>query len=127
MQFVLKFLSPEKRIEGKEMRSKLISNESPLYDWLSLERKKVTEIFPDISDPQRMDFHIELIKKDEIPSEDLLLSRVKELEGKEIYMNKRLNKKTYQVDSPLVSGYGDTHITIVHFSEEPDSTKYDFN
>lgn len=116
MSLLIKFLEPGKRIEGKELRSKLLHPESELYAWLKISRGAISDVLPNVS-PQRMDFHIELIRKDEEPTEEILVSRAQELEGKTTnILTARLQGKTYVVPCPEVTGYGPTHITVVHFS-----------
>lgn len=118
--FTIRFLNPNARIEGKEMRSKLLEPSSELYGWLQNERKIVCEKYENV-DPQRMDFHIELISKTETPSEELLVSRAKQLEGSVCDSSQKvLIGKTYMLPCPAVQGYGDTHITIAHFPAAPE-------
>lgn len=114
MSLPIKFLDCKQRIEGKEVRSKLLDPNSFLYLWLKQTRATLSEFLPNISD-QRMDFHIELISKAEEPTEELLVSRAQKLEGQNVnILCPQLVDKNFQLSAPE-----NMHITIVHFSTIP--------
>lgn len=70
LQIPIQFKCPDKRVSGQEMRSKL--PESPLYQFLEAFR---TRIQIDI-EPKRMDYHIEILKKDKKNDEQLFLDNI---------------------------------------------------
>lgn len=77
----VEFTNPNVQLSN-ERRSKLIKPESDLYKFLEEKRRELTEKHGDLVGIKRMDFHIELIKDGEEPTEELLVNRAKQLEGK---------------------------------------------
>ena len=106
----------EDRQEGK---SKLLSPESDLYKTLSQYREKLAKKYGDQLDGQRMDFHLELVSKNEDWTEQLVLERAKQLENAPIRVDSvdsfQLGKKSVGVFGPSVAGYGETHAIIGYF------------
>jgi hypothetical protein len=74
----------------------------------------------DVSD-QRMDFHVELVKRSEEWTEDKLLDRTKELEGRCIDLADtdvwNIGRHSVTIKTGRVMGYGNTHITLAYFKE----------
>lgn len=105
----IKFLNPNERIYGKERRSKLLDPQSELYKWADTKYKELVMQYGLKVGSKRMDYHIELIGRDE--NEELLVSRAQELEGMEIEITrlKRMGRAyVLEVDRKH-------HVTIAFF------------
>jgi hypothetical protein len=101
--YKIKFIDANKRLDN-ELKSKLLDPNSELYKELSKIRNLLIEKFEDVKiEPQRMDFHIELIPLVEMSLDDeynknLLITRARELEDTEIDLNICYSSKTVKVD-----------------------------
>lgn len=111
---LIKFTNPGRRLAG-ELRSKLIDPRSDLYQFLEDQRAQLVKSNKDIGD-KRMDFHIELIKSTEVPTEELLVSRARLIQDYNI-QNLGLTRmgKALVILGPDVMGYGKTHITVAFY------------
>jgi hypothetical protein len=109
------FTDPNTRLPN-ELRSKLLKPDSSLYKWLAAQRQAFVDKYGDRVGPMRMDFHVELIRRDEEPTEEMLVSRCKLLEGTDV-PSTTLGKlgKAIVLTIASVEGYGPTHITITYF------------
>lgn len=119
--FQIQFEDPDHLISKKEKKSKLLKRTSSLYSVLSVYRSKLLSAYgEDVSD-QRMDFHIELVKRSEEWTEEKLLDRVKELEGRCIDLADtdvwNIGRHSVTIKTGRVMGYGNTHITLAYFKE----------
>jgi len=112
----IKFLDPNSRITGKEGRSKLLDPNSELYLWLDDEYKRLKEKYGELVGSKRMDYHIEVIKRVETPTEELLVQRSQQLEDQDVDTSK-IGKmwKAWVLYTPEIEGYGVTHSTIAFF------------
>lgn len=112
--FSLEFQDPNSVIVGKERKSKLLKQDSKLYLEAVRKREILVSTYGALVDPKRMDFHTELIKDD--PSDELLVERAKQLEGKLIDSNVyEKTPKSIGIQGPHLPGYGYTHITLGYF------------
>jgi hypothetical protein len=113
----IEFENPNKRLETaekKEVRSKLLKVDSDLYRRATELREKIKAKFGNLVDSQRMDFHIELIRKD--PTEDKLITRAQSLEGQLIDTTVfETTPKSIGIKCPFVEDYGYTHCTLAYF------------
>lgn len=116
------FIDPNNRLKGKERRSKLLDPKSDLYKWVDNEYKLLIEKYGDTSQEglvgsKRMDYHIELIKGRKEATDELLVERAQQLEGKEVIIPQKLSSmgRALVVDGPNLEGYGNTHITVAFF------------
>lgn len=119
--FQIQFEDPDHIISKKEKKSKLLKTTSSLYSVLSVYRSKLLSAYgEDVSD-QRMDFHVELVKRSEGWTEDKLLDRAKELEGRCIDLANtdvwNIGRHSVTIKTGRVMGYGNTHITLAYFKE----------
>lgn len=117
--FQIEFEDPDHIISKKEKKSKLLKKSSSLYSVLYVYRNKLLEAYgEDVSD-QRMDFHIEVVKKSEEWTEDKLLDRAKELDGRCIDLADtdmwNIGRHSVTIKTGRVMGYGNTHITLAYF------------
>jgi len=111
----LEFKEPNSRIEGSEVRSKLLSNVSDLYKRLERCRNNIQSKYPHLA-PKRMDFHTELISGSEVPTSELLVSRASKLHNTEFpFRTDMIGKKAFGLVGPNADGYGQTHVTIAFF------------
>ena len=112
--FVIEFENPNIVFAGKEKRSKLLKVNSPLYVECERKVKILKNKFGNEMGDKRMDFHLELIKDD--PTDELLISRAKQIEKSQIDANKyELTHKSIGIEGPFINGYGKTHITLGYF------------
>ena len=79
----IEFLDATKRLNG-ERRSKLLKPGSDLYNHVDSEYKKLVSKFGNLVGSKRMDSHIELIGRNEKPTDELLVERAIALEGTEV-------------------------------------------
>lgn len=107
-----------------ELRSKLLKPDSSLYTWLAAQRQLLITRYGERVGPMRMDFHVELIRRDEEPTEEMLVTRCKLLEGTNV-PSTTLDKlgKAIVLPLPSVEGYGTTHITIAYFPAGADGVE----
>jgi hypothetical protein len=122
MLFPIEFLDPTTVIAGKEKCSKLLNPRSDLYRHLDALRTRIVKAFPGkVQSPPRMDLHIEMIHKEEVPPQPgCLVKRCALLQGQQIDASPRLMEKMGKalvIPTPAVDGYGDTHITVAWFPE----------
>jgi hypothetical protein len=114
------FLEPHHRILKQENKSKLFLPESDLYIFLEKYRQNIINYSNYSVANKRMDYHIQILNKDEEHIVDLFLKRVKELEGKSIDVFKITNYgyigNAFVLFTPLLYGYCITHITIAYFN-----------
>jgi hypothetical protein len=119
--FQINFEDPENLIPKKERKSKLLKTTSPLYSVLTVYRNKLLAEYGDYVSDQRMDFHIELVKKSEEWSEEKLINRAKELEGRCIDLadtdSWNIGRHSVTIKTGRLMGYGNTHITLAYFKE----------
>jgi len=115
-QYDIFFSDPSQRIIGKERKSKLLCHNSELYIMLDTMYVKLAKQFMNKMKPRRMDYHIELIKKEEEWTEDKLNQRCSELHGRCIEISWGVKNDALFIETPSVSGYGKTHITLVKFN-----------
>ena len=118
------FQEPTHRIIGRERRSKLIDPESELYKILDKMFLKVIKTHSKYIVPRRMDFHFELVKRDEDWNEKKLVSRCSQLHGKEIQLNWAVKNNALMILGPSIDSYGETHITLVKFKDYVPDTIY---
>lgn len=119
----LEFENPNCVIMGKERKSKLLKQNSPLYLEAERKRKILELIYGQLMDDKRMDFHTELIKDN--PTDELLLQRTKTLEGKYVNPNAYTQTpKSIGITGPYLAGYGNTHITLGYFKNGLPSNNY---
>ena len=117
--FQVQFEDLNHLISKKEKKSKLLKKSSSLYSVLTVYRNKLLSVYgEDVSD-QRMDFHIELVKNSEEWSEEKVLNRAKELEGRCIDLADtdawNIGRHSVTIKTGRVMGYGNTHITLAYF------------
>ena len=113
--FVINFRDPSLRLEG-ERRSKLLDPGSDLCVWLDNKYKELVNKYGNQVGSKRMDYHIELIGRNDIYSDVLLVKRAHELENKEIDItNIGTLHRAYVLYGPELNGYGQTHITIAFY------------
>lgn len=110
----IRFLNPNARLEN-EKRSKLLHTDSALYRYLEKQRTLLTNLYKESITEKRMDFHIELIRGDEEPTDSVLVERAQSLEGQKIDGTIGTYPKFIAVLCPKVVGYGETHSTIAYF------------
>jgi len=110
--YTIDFTNPCDQIVGQERRSKLLNPESNLYKWLSAAKGRLQTAYPGaIHD--RMDFHVEVVKKGEQWSRDLLNERSMELNGTDIRPSECL--ESYGKAIALKIPSSDMHITVAYF------------
>lgn len=119
--FQIQFEDPDHQIPKKEKKSKLLKTASSLYSVLTVYRSKLLSAYgEDVSD-QRMDFHVELVKRSEEWTEEKLLDRARELEGRCIDLADtdvwNIGRHSMTIKTGRVMGYGNTHITLAYFKE----------
>lgn len=121
----IRFLDPNYRIEGKEIRSKLLDPDSYLYKWIDRKRNTLIYKYPGKVGLKRMDYHIELLRPSE--SEDLLVERAGQLDGQSIILMDKLDTigRALVLEGPFIEGYGRTHITVAYFPGEIPDSYYD--
>jgi len=79
--------------------------------WLDKKHKKLRRRYPEKVGEKRMDFHIELISSAETPTDELLVRRAREIEGREISLEIK------KLGNVLVLEIERYHITIAYFPE----------
>lgn len=116
--FTIEFIDHTRKLDN-EFKSKLLKPESELYKHLRKIRQFLIDVYPEVKvSVQRMDFHIELVSKDEAKEMDdptvwkTLVDRATELQGKEIKVN--LVKLGKAVVVPVYDRY---HITVAHYQD----------
>lgn len=110
----IRFLNPNQRLEG-ERRSKLLDPSSEFYQYLDRLDKKLNELYPGKIGAKRMDYHIELIFKNDPITDMLLIQRAQELEGQKIYNLDVIRiGRALAIQTPI-AGTGKTHATISFF------------
>ena len=114
----IKFLDSKNRINGKERRSKLLDPNSELYQWVDAKYTELVNQYGKQVGEKWMDYHIELIGRNDVFSDKLLVDRCQELENVPTDLT-HLGKmgRAYVLWGPAVSGYGQTHITIAFFPD----------
>lgn len=117
--FQIQFENPDQMIPKKEKKSKLLKTNSPLYSVLSVYRSKLLSTYGEEVSEQRMDFHIELVKRSEEWTETKLLDRTQELEGRYVDLADtevwNVGRHSVTIKTGRVMGYGNTHITLAYF------------
>jgi hypothetical protein len=112
----IEFLNPNKWLPQREKNSKLLDPTSALYDILDNYRMSLENAYGSLLSRKRMDFHIELIKKGEEWSEELLVHRAQELEGSYVDLSDEDNWH-FGGRSVQIKTSPDTHITIGYFKK----------
>lgn len=112
----IEFLNPNKWLPEREKNSKLLDPTSGLYDILENYRMSLENAYGSLLSKKRMDFHIELIKKGEEWSEELLVHRAQELEGSYVDLSDEDNWH-FGGRSIQIKTSPDTHITIGYFKK----------
>lgn len=119
--FQIQFEDPDHVISKKERKSKLLKTSSSLYSVLTVYRNKLLSAYGENVSEQRMDFHVELVKRSETWTEDKLLDRTQELEGRCIDLADtdvwNIGRHSVTIKTGRVMGYGNTHITLAYFKE----------
>lgn len=117
--FQIKFEDPNNTILKRERKSKLLKNDSSLYSVLRAYRNKLESNYGDLVSNQRMDFHIELIKRNDDVTEEKLVDRAQQLEGQCIDLadtdSWNIGRHSVSINTGRVNGYGNTHITVAYF------------
>jgi len=112
--FLIEFECPNSALEGKEKKSKLLKQNSSLYNECARKRQILENKFGTQVDSKRMDFHLELIKDN--PDNKTLVDRAREIEKMPIDSNVyETTPKSIGIKGPHVNGYGTTHITLGYF------------
>lgn len=118
------FLDPNNRIEGREVRSKLLHPTSALYAHLQAVRNRICARYGDLVGPKRMDFHVELIHLEELydmSDEDArktLVARAQKLQGEEMSVFTRGPfGKAVGVLVPFLVRGSPTHVTLAYFPQ----------
>ena len=112
----IEFLNPNKWLPEREKNSKLLDPTSGLYDILENYRMSLENAYGSLLSKKRMDFHIELIKKGEEWSEELLVHRAQELEGSYVDLSDEDNWH-FGGRSIQIKTSPDTHIIIGYFKK----------
>jgi len=117
----INFLEPSKRIKGKENKSKLLLPDSDLYKFISQYRQNIINTGSNISE-NRMDLHIEILKRSDAKNEVMFLKNVLQLENNDIDVENNENfgflGKAFVLFTNEINNYGKTHITIVYFTND---------
>lgn len=104
------------RIEGKEGRSKLLHNESELYQFLKQLKTEISKHYAHKGD--RMDLHIELTKN---RRDQRFREKAESMHGKEIDLSNSENwgylNQAFVLFTPDMKDYGQTHATVTFFGE----------
>lgn len=124
------FENPQSLIIGKERRSKLLDTGSELYKYLDQLRSYLERIYPYLTE-RRIDFHVELIKKGEPCSKQLLDSRSMEYHGTDIDIditNCVKYGRAIAIQCPDAFGHCNLHISIAYFKREvPNNIMYNIH
>lgn len=119
--FQVQFEDPNNAIPKRERKSKLLKNDSALYSVLRAYRNKLESNYGDLVSNQRMDFHTELIKRNDDVTEDKLVERAQQLEGRCIDLadtdSWNIGRHSVSINTGRVYGYGNTHITVAYFKQ----------
>ncbi len=111
----IQFTSVDAILTG-ERKSKLLDPQSELYQACDAKYQELKEKYGAAIGAKRMDFHIELVSRNETWSEELVLTRARELHGLEIDMsNICVMGRALVVMTPQVTGYAQPHITLAFF------------
>ena len=114
----IRFLSPDRLLPGQERRSKLLDPASSLVRYLDPVRTYCRSLSREFD---CRPWHIELVGPKEDPSV-AVGDRAQELEGAEVSLSLDsyavMNEKAYVLQTPSVTGYGPTHITVGYFRNE---------
>ena len=122
MNLSINFQNPTRRISG-ERRSKLLDSDSYLYKYVDGIYKNLVKRYGNLVGPRRMDYHIELVSREEDCTDELLVERCQQLENQQLEnqqlktMDFGIINRAYVLFCPLVDGYGKTHITIAFFKK----------
>jgi len=113
----LEFLDPNNKIEGKERKSKLLKPDSQLYQYIDGLRQYIERVYVGRTE-RRIDLHVELVKKGEMCTIELLNQRSLRYEGTliDIY-NIIAYGKAIAVQCPSMFGHDDLHISITYFTK----------
>jgi hypothetical protein len=112
------------RIDGKEGKSKLLHNESELYQLLKQLKVEISKHYAHKGD--RMDLHIELTKE---RRDEQFREKAEDMHGKEIDLSNTENwgyiNQAFVLWTPEMKGYGRTHATVTFFGnhERPELSK----
>lgn len=119
--FQVQFEDPNNAIPKRERKSKLLKNDSALYSVLRAYRNKLESNYGDLVSNQRMDFHTELIKRNDDVTEEKLVDRAQQLEGRCIDLadtdSWNIGRHSVSINTGRVDGYGNTHITVAYFKQ----------
>lgn len=114
LKMQIKFINPNKRLDG-ERKSKLLDPSSEFYKYLDTLDKKLNEAYPGKVGSKRMDYHIELIFRNDPITDDLLVKRAQELEGKKIGNLEVIKMgRALVIETPNIDGFK-THATVSFF------------
>ncbi len=113
----INFKDPNNRISGEERRSKLLDPSSELYKWVDNKFKDLVAKYGEQVGSKRMDYHIELLKRNDNTSDGkLLVERCQQLENKDVDVtNVGQLGRAYVLHTGKVDGYGETHVSIAFF------------
>lgn len=104
------------RIEGKEGKSKLLHNESELYQFLKQLKAEISKHYAHKGD--RMDLHIELTKE---RRDQQFREKAERMHGVEIDLSKVENwgylNQAFVLWTPEMKDYGRTHATVTFFGQ----------
>jgi hypothetical protein len=104
------------RIDGKEGKSKLLHNESELYQVLKQLKVEISKHYAHKGD--RMDLHIELTKE---RRDEKFREKAESMQGIEIDLSNSENwgylNQAFVLWTPEIKDYGRTHATVTFFGE----------
>lgn len=117
--YPLHFLEPNYILVGKERRSKLLDPSSPLYFFLESRFQLLKSRYGDKVGAKRMDFHVEVVGSNEEWSDDKLVSRARELHGRELDVSNpwKYGHRAITLEVGLVPDYGNAHVTLAFFPD----------
>lgn len=119
MQFQLQLQDPLNIIKGKERRSKLLDPESDLYKYVDKMRTTIEQTYPGHMTERRMDLHVELIKKRETCTEQLLNQRSLAFHGCTVDVSDiRKYGNAIAIQCPNMFGHDNLHLSIAYFPKE---------
>ncbi|MCU0447543.1 MAG: hypothetical protein MUE85_21810 [Microscillaceae bacterium] len=104
------------RLAGVERKSKLLAQQSELYQVLEELKTAIRQVYE--VNPDRMSLHIEISKN---PTDAAFDAKAQSLQNQAISLSNRQSwgylGKAFVLWTPEVSEYGKTHITIVYFGD----------
>jgi len=113
----IEFEDPNNKMQG-EGCSKKLKVDSEFVKYLSTLRRNIQEKSTTPVKGDDRPWHIELTKRSD---KDFLVQRSREIQGKIVDVRDLnnyaiMNKKAFVFNTPEVTGYGPTHVTIAFFS-----------